>query len=51
MGELVCDRCGDDYPVWWVRNDIWNSVMGNEGGGFLCVTCFVLAAVAKGHGE
>ena len=36
----VCDDCGNAYrAVWYAPNEMWNRVMGGEGG-MLCSDCF-----------
>ncbi len=45
--ELKCKKCGNHNPTWSAENDLWNSVIGEEGG-ILCPSCFDLAAREKG---
>lgn len=54
--ELLCQRCGHDYPVWFVSNELWNAVIrgGAKGGeespeeNFLCPSCFAMLAGERG---
>ena len=39
--ELVCEKCGRDYPIWFGENDKWNKVAGDDID-FLCMDCFAL---------
>ena len=43
MTDTICQECGGPNPVWLVDNEIWNAVMGDEGG-ILCPTCFMIKA-------
>jgi len=43
-----CINCGSrNFPVWYVRNHIWNAVMGGEVG-VVCILCFERRAVVRG---
>lgn len=42
FGDALCQECGKANPVWHAPHDLWNSVMGGEGG-VLCPTCFCAA--------
>ena len=50
--ELICERCGRDYPIWSADNETWNEVIRDEVAGdsfqFLCPTCFVVHAAMMG---
>lgn len=50
--ELLCQKCGAEYEVWSAPNDIWNAAICSPSGDydfhFLCPTCFIGIAVAKG---
>lgn len=46
--ELLCQRCQNDYEVWYVHNDFWNLV-AQKGEGFFCPTCFTVLAKERGH--
>lgn len=45
--ELLCQRCHREHPVWFAPNDLWNAV-AKEGEHFMCPTCFVVVAEARG---
>ncbi len=54
-GDLVCQECGGDNPIWFTDNDVWNRVMGgpdqrDDPGGVLCPPCFI-AAAERVHGQ
>jgi hypothetical protein len=44
--ELLCQRCGNEYPIWYCDHFLWNPVadhLMNETGvsvHFLCLNCF-----------
>lgn len=43
-GEGPCMDCGTlDTPVWSAPNDLWNRVVGSDGG-YLCPWCFTVRA-------
>jgi hypothetical protein len=45
-----CQRCGHCFRICWsVKDEIWKKVMNvtDDGGGSLCVDCFVELACAK----
>lgn len=47
----TCKRCGRNFRVRWnVKDEIWQKVMNveDDGGGSLCVDCFIDAALNKG---
>jgi hypothetical protein len=47
--ELLCQRCDQNYPVWFAPNELWNRVCpDSEGIHFLCLTCFAVLAEGKG---
>jgi len=37
--EDFCQRCGARNTVWFAQNDLWNKVMGGDGG-IVCPECF-----------
>jgi hypothetical protein len=41
-GDERCQSCGRPNPVWFTDNDVWNTVMPDDG--ILCPTCFMLKA-------
>lgn len=43
-GDLKCDRCGIDNPVWFTASWLWNLVMGDDRMDVLCPSCFILLA-------
>lgn len=43
--EATCQRCAGPNVVWSARNDLWNEVMGGEGG-IVCPSCFAELARA-----
>jgi hypothetical protein len=43
MPELICDRCKQNYPVWFTENDLWNKIAGRFN--MLCPTCFCFLAL------
>lgn len=45
--ELLCQRCGKDYPVWCAPNELWNRVQ-RDGEHFFCLTCFAILAEERG---
>lgn len=45
--ELLCQRCDEEYPVWFCRSEIWNKVH-REDEHFLCLTCFAILAEERG---
>lgn len=46
--EDVCDDCnGPNSPPWFAPSDLWNRVVGNEGG-MLCPRCFIRRAQSAG---
>lgn len=45
--ELICQKCGQDYPVWFCSNELWNQIVENNEH-FLCLTCFASTAEARG---
>jgi hypothetical protein len=47
MRELLCQRCGSEYPVWYAPDELWNRVQ-REGEHFLCLTCFAVLAEERG---
>ncbi len=53
-GELLCQRCHQNYVVWFTSNDVWNDVMrgGDRGNpdefAYLCPTCFTFLAEIQG---
>lgn len=51
MGERDgerCQRCGRAYAiVWAAHNDLWNEVVGQEGG-MLCPDCFTVECEQRG---
>jgi hypothetical protein len=46
--ELLCQRCGHDYPIWYCDHFLWNPVaeyiekQTNVQISFLCMNCFAL---------
>ena len=48
--EDICTDCGGPNVVWHAPNDLWNRVMGGEGG-ILCPRCFIQRAKADGINE
>lgn len=46
--ELLCQRCGLEYEVWYAPNGVWNRVQ-REGEHFLCPTCFTVLAQMRGE--
>ena len=45
--ELLCQRCEQEYPVWFAPDELWNNVCRNYSGNeihFLCLTCFAVLA-------
>ena len=49
MPELMCDRCGEDYPVWFAPDDLWNRTVHLEDDTpFLCPRCFTVLAAKLG---
>jgi hypothetical protein len=47
LRELLCQKCGRDYPVWFAPNELWNKVV-RDGEHFLCMDCFALLAESRG---
>lgn len=47
LRELLCQKCGRDYPVWFAPNALWNRVV-KEDEHFLCMDCFALLAEERG---
>ena len=45
--ELLCQRCNQEYPVWFAPNDLWNQVQ-RAGEHFFCLTCFAVLAEERG---
>jgi hypothetical protein len=45
--ELLCQRCNQEYPVWYAPNELWNAVQ-REGEHFFCLTCFAVVAEERG---
>lgn len=45
--ELLCQRCTQEYVVWFCPNEIWNQVQ-REGEHFFCPTCFTVLAEQRG---
>lgn len=45
--ELLCQKCGRDYPVWFAPNELWNRVAEGKFH-FLCMDCFGLLAESQG---
>lgn len=43
LRELLCQKCGRDYPVWFTDNELWNLVVP-EDLHFLCMDCFAVMA-------
>ena len=47
--ELLCQKCGQDYPIWYCDNFLWNPVAGfveeqmNVRVSFLCLNCFAFS--------
>ena len=42
LGDNPCADCGfKNNIVWFVKNALWNDVMGEEKGKILCINCFV----------
>lgn len=39
--EGICDECRGPNPVWFVANEVWNTIVGNPHG-FLCPRCFAM---------
>lgn len=40
-GDTRCQQCAQPNPVWATAHDLWNSLVGNEGG-VLCPRCFMM---------
>jgi hypothetical protein len=40
ISESVCQLCGGDNPIWFVPNEMWNSVVDNRFH-FACPSCFI----------
>lgn len=47
LRELLCQKCGRDYPVWFAPNELWNRVAKDDEH-FLCMDCFALLAESRG---
>jgi hypothetical protein len=45
--ELLCQRCNQEYPVWYAPNELWNLVQ-QEDEHFFCPTCFAILAEERG---
>lgn len=45
--ELLCQKCGCEYPVWFASTELWNEI-GGDGISFLCLNCFAFLADEKG---
>jgi hypothetical protein len=47
-GELLCERCGQNHPIWYTDNETWNAVIRDEPSNyvfhFLCPSCFCFLA-------
>lgn len=51
--ELLCMKCGREYPTWWAESPLWNATMrrrtdGSDEYPFVCPTCFVVLADERG---
>lgn len=47
LRELLCQKCGRDYPIWFAPNELWNKIV-RDGEHFLCMDCFALTAESRG---
>ena len=47
-GELLCERCGQNHPIWYTDNKSWNEVVRDNSSNFvfnfLCPSCFCFLA-------
>jgi hypothetical protein len=41
--ECLCQRCNQNYPVWYTSNELWNKYI-DPYYHFLCPTCFCFLA-------
>lgn len=46
-GDTRCQHCGRPNPVWTAPDNVWNAVMGDDGG-VLCPPCFIARAEKTG---
>lgn len=53
-GEGFCGVCEADYECWFAPNELWNAAIrlpsGYDEFPFICPTCFIRIAAAKGLG-
>lgn len=50
-GDERCQECMQVNPVWWIQNQLWNSVMDGDRGAILCPSCFIQRAERAGYGK
>jgi hypothetical protein len=47
-GNGPCQDCSARNVLWFTTNATWNTVMGPDGAGLLCPSCFAIRAHAAG---